>query len=239
MRLKILVVPFLLVMIVILSIGYIKPDFDTILAKKAEIVAQDELQAKADKVVSNVDVLNTALNQNQESEKFVLQYLPVALDQDQIVDAFNYLASQHGIIVTDMNMAKSSDPVVAPQTAPDGTLVETAQQASTFVFTGGVYGSYENIKAFFNRLTHIGRYQSIQLFSLQKDESNQNKSSDLKGTFVVDYGFLPLKNGVSALSKPIFQNSTLSFTDVADLKAKTTELPVLEKSASGRPNPFQ
>lgn len=240
MRLKILIVPFSLIMILILSIGYIKPDFDTILAKKAEIIAQDELQVQADTVLQNISSLNSSLDKDLESEKFILNYLPFALNQEQTIDAFNYLASQFGLIVTDMDMKKSQE---QPTTtlAPDGTIVEVAPTVETYVFTGGVFGSYENIKAFFNRLSHIGRYQDIQLFTIEKDpQTDANAgSTDLKGVFVAEYGYLAKHPGISALASPIFLQSEIDFADAKALLLKTTSLPLLEKGTPGRPNPFQ
>ncbi|MFZ2187601.1 MAG: hypothetical protein WAV46_03210 [Candidatus Moraniibacteriota bacterium] len=245
MRLKILIVPFFLVMALILSIGYIKPDFDAILAKKAEIAAQDEMLANVDSVLNNIRTLNSSLDRDAAAENFVLRYLPYTLNQDQTIDAFNYLAAQSGLIITGMDL-KQPPVLVSVEVAANGSpLAAGAPEAQTFVFTGNVTGSYENIKAFFDRLAHVDRFQKIQSFSLQKNEETvaatkeSGNTADLKGTFVTAYGYLPKKPVASALHVPVFLSPELHFSDIAALQAQITNLSTLEKGPAGKPNPFQ
>jgi Tfp pilus assembly protein PilO len=241
MRLKILLVPFFLVMSLILIIGYMKPDFDSIAVKKAAIVTQDGLQAQADTVAANVKSLNNSLDREQESENFMLRYLPMNMNQEQAIDAFNFLASQFGIITLSMDLKKNADVTVEPIINPDGTVVESSPEAKTFLFSGEVLGSYSNIKAFFNQLSHIGRFQKVQVFSIERDaQSAQSKgSTDLRGKFTVDYGYLPKARSVSALTRSIFQRPEFNFAEVAELKDKITKIPELERGPVSRPNPFQ
>ncbi len=245
MKLKIFILPFFLVMILVLSIGYIKPDFDTIFEKKAEIDTQNTSLKDMDSVLNNISTLNNSLDSNAESEQFMLHYLPYTMNQDQTIDAFGFLASQSGLVVSDMDL-KKIDEVANTTIAPDGSIAENAvtNKAKTFQLTGSVLGTYENIKAFYDRLAHISRFQNIQSFSIEKKietASPQDKGavSDLKGTFVVAYGYLPKKPVLSALNIPIFLKSELNFSSVALLKEKMTDTPILGKDQVGKPNPFQ
>ncbi|OIP60026.1 MAG: hypothetical protein CO143_02605 [Candidatus Moranbacteria bacterium CG_4_9_14_3_um_filter_45_14] len=245
MKLKIFILPFFLVMILILSIGYIKPDFDIIFEKKAEINTQDASLKDMDSVLNNISTLNDSLDRNAKSEQFMLQYLPYVMNQDQTIDAFGYLASQSGLVVSDLDL-KKIDEAANTKIAPDGSIVEdtTANKVKTFQLKGSVLGTYENIKTFYDRLSHISRFQNIQSFSIEKkidSTSPQDKGtvSDLKGTFVVAYGYLPKKSVLSALAIPVFLQSELDFSGVALLKEKITYTPTLGKDQVGKPNPFQ
>lgn len=245
MKLKILILPFFLVMILILSIGYIKPDFDVIFGKKAEIDTRNASLKDMDSVLNNISTLNNSLDSNAESEQFMLNYLPYAMNQDQTIDAFGFLASQSGLVVSDMDL-KKIDEVANTTIALDGSIIDdtATSKAKTFQLTGSVLGTYESIKAFYDRLAHISRFQNIQSFSIEKKidtASPQDKGtvSDLKGTFVVAYGYLPKKSVLSALTIPIFLQSELNFSGVALLKEKITDTPTLGKDQVGKPNPFQ
>jgi len=114
MRLKVLIVPFFIVMILILSIGYIKPDFDTIQIKKAEKASKELKVTNIDTVTNNISSLNSALDTQLETEKFAYQYLPEVLDQEQVIDAFNFLANQSGLAITKMDLDRPIE-VLAPE----------------------------------------------------------------------------------------------------------------------------
>lgn len=240
MRLRILIVPLLLILILVLCIGYIKPDFDEILVRKTAIDTQDKLIAKVDSTINNIATLDDSLNKEKESEYFLWNYLPSTMNQEQAIDTFNYLASQSGLIVLDMNLKKEVE--TAMNVAPDGSIIEnSAPKAKNFQFTGSILGKYEDIKAFFNQLVHVNRFQSVQLFSIQKNDqlSATENSTDLKGTFVVEYGYFPNKSIDSALDMPVFSHTSFNFSQVNALRTKIISVPPFERGVPGKPNPFQ
>ena len=260
MRLKVLIVPFLVVMILVLGIGYIKPDLETIQMKKAEIIAKDSLVTNIDTILGNIGSLNTSLDAAQDSEAFAYRYLPETLDQDRVIDAFNFLATQSGLNITEMDLKQPSAVVreEALLTPSESTFVTGANAAlgsaptitpvavaKTFILTGSVRGSYENIKAFFDRLAHIERFQKARLFSIGVDSQSISpegvvNTSDLKGTFAADFGYLPMKPAVSAINLPVFSRSKFDFSSLNTLTSRiANSVPVLEKGQTGKPNPFQ
>jgi len=75
--------------------------------------------------------------------------------------------------------------------------------ARTFILKGSVAGSYENIKLFFDQISHIERFQKIGFFSIEVDEQAETpecceNSNDLIGTFEAEFGYLPPKPVASA-----------------------------------------
>ncbi|OGI15266.1 MAG: hypothetical protein A3E38_01040 [Candidatus Moranbacteria bacterium RIFCSPHIGHO2_12_FULL_54_9] len=238
MRLKVLIVPFFIVMVLILAIGYIKPDFDTIQMKKADIVLKDAAVANTEAVLANVGTLNSALDTQMDSETFVYRYLPETLAQDQAIDAFNFLASQSGLVITDMELKKSPEEVVVNA---DGTTVVDPNALKTFVLTGSVMGSYENIRTFFDQVSHIERFQTIRSFSITTDPNVVPvDTTRLIGTFETEFAYLPSSPVTSALSVPAFLQAKFDFSDIDTLLGKiTSPVPLLEKGQTGKPNPFQ
>lgn len=242
MRLKVLIVPTFLALTLILIIGYIKPDINEIFTKRTDIATQNELLSKVSSTIEHTASLNSSLDREKKSEDFLLQYLPATLTEDQTVNDVSYLASQAGLVVSEMDLKKATE-VATVNIAPDGSVIESSSTSDikTFQFAGSVLGSYENIKKFFGQVTHMNRFQKVQLFSIQKNEQAgaTSNTTDLKGTFVIDFGYLPNKPVASALDIPIFRSTELNFSDVATLQEKTTSVPPLEMENSGKPNPFQ
>lgn len=259
MRFKIFLLPFFIVVILILGIGYIKPDFDAVMMKRMEIVDKEVQVAKMQSVFENVNSLNNSLDTEQGAEQFMYRYLPKSLNQEQIVDAFNLLSSQSGLVITQMefklpqekaseeqlvnpaarsfvaggkNLNNSETPVLVPQAA-----------AKIFTFKGSFTGPYANIKEFFDRLSRIERFQNTRLFSIavsEKKEDQQVSPDSLTGTFEAEYGYMPPKSIASALDMPIFLKSSFDLSNVNILLSKiTSPIPPLEKGTTGKPNPFQ
>lgn len=246
MRFKVLIVPFMIVMMLILLIGFIKPDMDVMQTKKADILTKKDLVSKMDTVLTNINTLNGSLDSQADIEKFTYRYLPSDQNQERVIDAFNFLATQLGVVITKMELKQSpvrptEEVIVDASGMPITTPAPLA--AKTFIFSGSVKGSYENIKVFFDRLNHIERFQNISLFSIETNTTGTDQTSDtnqLVGTFETEFGYLLPKSSVSALDIPIFSHSKFNFTNVNTLLGQTGDsIPPLEKGSSGRPNPFQ
>jgi hypothetical protein len=261
MRFKILLLPFFIIIILILGIGYIKPDVDVLMAKREEIGAKEAQVANMEAVFSNISSLNSSLDTEQEKEKFMYRYLPKSLNQEQVIDAFNFLAVQLGLTIDGMELKQS------PEKAFEKPLIDSNMRslvtggkefsnsevsapaqpvaAKTFIFKGSVRGQYGNIKTFFDRLTHIERFQDVHFFSIgtssKTEESSKAAESDsLSGIFEAEYSYLPPRQIASALGMPIFLQSKFDFSPVNSLLNKITSLlPPLEKGITGKPNPFQ
>lgn len=261
MRLKVLIVPFFIVMILVLGIGYIKPDLDVIMVKKEQIATKEAQVANIDVILANIHSLNSSLDTEREAEQFMYRYLPETLNQEQVIDAFNFLAVQSGLAITKMEVeqptaivaaepltdASSNTFVTGANTLGDSGIITPAPPVSarTFILKGSVMGSYENIKALFDRLAYIERFQKIRLFSLATAEKTEipgvvTAPDSLVGVFETEYSYLPPKHLASALGMPIFLQSKFDFSNVNSLLNRlTSHVPMLEKGETGKPNPFQ
>lgn len=263
MRLKVLIVPFFVVMILVLSIGYIKPDIDTMVLKNEQIKVARDKAAKIDTVLANISALNASLDTQPEAEKFMYRYLPSTLSQEQAIDSFNFLANQSGVSIVSIGLKQEPEvapiePLIDPATSifvaggsglesADAPVVAPSVVVKKFILSGSVIGSYENIKLFFDRLGHTERFHDVRLFSLAttpaqvaSSGAEEQSSGNLTGVFEAEYGYLPEKPVISASALPVFWQSKLDVTKVGSLLgAATSTVPSLEKGESGKPNPFQ
>ena len=262
MRLKVLLTPFFVVMILIIGIGYIKPDIEAVQMKRSDVALKKDMVTKMETIRANTLSLTGSLDAAQQSEKFAYRYLPETLSQDQVIDIFNFLAAQSGLTVIAMDLkqppaAISEESVLPSSAAPLVTGVDTAsgtgaqvptepEKVKTFMLVGSVQGSYENIKAFFNRLVSMERFHEVRVFSISADvqaalPDGTVDVNRLKGTFEASIGYLPAKSVVSAYGIPVFAQPKF------DLSALTlwmeriggSVVPPLEKGQTGKANPFQ
>ncbi|MGB3072969.1 MAG: hypothetical protein WBB68_01780 [Candidatus Moraniibacteriota bacterium] len=263
MSLKILLLPVFVILDVILVIGYIKPDASDIFAKRDEIVATEAELAKVDAVSGNIQALGQALASRDEAVSFVDRYYPRALDEERVVDMFNFLAQQSGLIVTGVKITKNqathptdeayNEAINSGMTPEQATVyAETAALALPQGYTAAVavLGAYPNIKDFFNRIHHADRLHETAEFAITQRERDAGQTEEeitrgiqenfLIGTFEANFPYVGAQQASDPLVDPIFQSSAVDFeTAEHALTFVTSPLPLLDSGTSGRPNPFE
>jgi hypothetical protein len=213
-------------------------------------------------VLSNIATLNGSLDTQKESEQFVLRYFPQQRDQSRVIDAFNFIAAQSGVLIEGMELTEAAKPTVQAPIAPsealgtggasalglDGSLLPVeAPIAKTYTAKVSVRGGYENIKSFFDRVAHMDRFYKLRSFGISIDDelsANGQKPEGaspgtLIGTFQADFDYLLPRLAGTALNIPIFQHQKLDFSLVDRVLGKVTDtVPMLENPQTGKPNPF-
>ena len=262
MRLKVLIVPFFVVMVLIMFIGYIQPDIGLMEAQKAELAKKSDQVANMETVISNVDALNQSLDSQKELKQFVLRYLPKTMDQGRVIDTFNFLASQAGLSVTQMAMKELAKPVavvdnttatINPATGmPITESVFKNPEADTYIASVKVRGSYESIKSFFDRVAHTDRFHKINDIAIEIPENAgaavpgavadalAPKTGDLLGTFEASFDYFPGRTVQTAVTIPVFRSAQFDFSVAQkELDRITSPVSELEYVPSGKPNPFK
>lgn len=262
MHLKILIVPSSILIALILLIGFVKPDLDTMQEKKVVLETKLTQSRNMTTLLSNITALVQSLDTQKESENFIASYLPKTMDEERVVDMFNFLAAQAGILMVTVNFKELEDmgpkvdevqQVVAgtPLVSGGADTVAPAVDASSKIRVKGfsadvaVKGNYENIRDFFDRAAHMNRFHKIQGFTLSLPRETGGASSPdpagtLSGTFQADFNYFPLQKVGNALNVPVFSRAEFDTTRLnTTLSWVTSSVPALERPTSGRPNPFQ
>ena len=263
MSLKILILPTFIILEVIIAIGYIKPNIDAILAKQIEIqTAKDDL-SKVDSVIGNIQTIGRSIASRPEAVNFVEKYYPKALDEERVVDMFNFLAQQSGIIVTGFSAMEDpevrvgdavyNDAINNGKTPEEATLMaEAATLAAPRSYTAKVtvIGAYSNIRDFFSKIHHSNRLHEIDEFSIEYRKQDPNKAEEeaalgiqsnfLIGTFEAKFPYVGEQRTGNALNEPLFQSPAFNFkTAEQAISFVTDPLPPLESGQGGRENPFE
>jgi Tfp pilus assembly protein PilO len=262
MQLKIIIVPTLVILALILAIGFIKPDYDTLSQKRALLVEKQGEVARIETVKTNIATLTSQLESKSDLEQWSLRYYPEAMDQERIIDSFNFMALQSGLVIKSMEMKeiivekKETFDVGGPLTSipgatpdPDMPLVPSYQPPTpnSYVAQVRAKGSYENLKNFMDRLSRMDRMNTLRLMSIGTDTENKETTEEtvaatdqLVGTFEARFDHVQNPQEQNALNIPVFEQATLATDGLEKAKARATSaVPVLNVDQSGRANPFQ
>lgn len=259
MSLKILMIPFSILMILVLGIGFIKPDYAAIGEKKALYAAKLAEQENIRMLMGNTDTLTRTLEGEKEAEDFLQYYIPQDTDQDRVIDMLNFLAAQSGVLTDGITITPVEEDaealaaeeaaalaVVDPNAVPvDGAVVLPPYKVKTRAFSADVTvkGKYENIKEFMGRVAHMNRLHKTRSFSITAGdtEGESEEASDiLTGKFQADFDYLVPRPVESAVNIPVFTQGSFNLASLKTLSEwVTNRVPVLEKPTTGRPNPFQ
>ncbi len=252
MSLKILFIPFSLILVLVLSIGYIKPDYDTFLTKQMAVDAAQQQLDQMERRLGNIKSISNdfasastdALGGKNADEVLVDQYVPEVVDQERVVDAFNYLAGQSGILVSSITLEKPSVAAIAPKeeamssqavllggagTATTGVpldqmiaLKATYPEPRAYQATIALSTDYASFLGLFNRIYHMNRENEVKSFSLKKDaekkddKGNSLPGDTLSGSLVVSFMYYP---GLSTTSMQNIEALPIFNTAKLDTKA--------------------
>ncbi|MFZ1720847.1 MAG: hypothetical protein WAU28_05920 [Candidatus Moraniibacteriota bacterium] len=252
MSLKVLFIPFSLILVLVLSIGYIKPDYDAFLVKGMSVDAAQQQLNQMEQRLGNIKAISgdfasastEALGGKNADEVLVDQYVPEVVDQERVVDAFNYLAGQSGILVSSITLEKPPVTAIAPKeeamssqailiggagTANAGvpldqmiTLKATYPEPKVYQATVALSTDYASFLDLFSRIYHMNRENEVKSFSLKKDaetkddKGNPLPSDTLSGSLVVSFMYYP---GLSTTSMQNIEALPIFNTAKLDTKA--------------------
>lgn len=269
MSIKILLFPFCIILSLVVIIGYIKPDVMNILETRKKIEKSQADLSRVASTIQNVQQMTMALNNHRESEKFVMKYLPISLEEERVLDTFNYLAVQSGVVISDVAIdenspletslpevlrASMSFEALANAQAASAVNAVTPPVAATQIlhsYAGSitVLGAYSNLKDFFQRLSQSDRFRETKKFSIGKldQEALKNEEGEstypadfLQGTYEADFVHFPIRVIGSALELALFEKGQLDFQAADDLlNFVSNPLPPMEVNTAATSNPFQ
>ena len=212
----------------VLLIGYIKPLYIEFTAKQVVYGLSEQQLKQVNDRLANINTVSADFSSDftetfggkSKQEALMDQYIPESMDQDRIVDAFNYLAGQSGILISSMSMEKpaanaaaeaaittSADILLnsagttggANAIPSDGAIALKASYPApkTYHAKLSVSGNYEAFVAFFNRIYRMNRENEIESFSLTKSvstdktEGDEQEGSVLTGDISVVFMYYP------------------------------------------------
>jgi len=254
MKLKILLAPILIVLIIIMAVWFVIPGFQDLNNKKADLEKANAKLADIQNKNSKADRLMQSLDSNNDKLNTLLTYIPNQEKEEEIISNLNSLASAAGLSVFSMSIAPveiaANVPAVDASTAgvpADGGEAMSAEAAkptiSNFKVSLGVAGSYENIKSLIIKIASLRRFNNIAGLEISKDTSakgaGQTSSNDLQANMSLNFNYIARNNSVINIDDTVFSGDGFDMSVVDDIQSKmNTIVNGLTVGATGVANPF-
>jgi hypothetical protein len=264
MKIKLLMVPSIIVIIITLLIWVIYPAFtnpiggDGVKEKTAELKTERENLASMKGKSETIHALASKLNSSSMStdKGLVMEFLPDSIKEYEIIDNLNYLVLKEELqgLAISVGQPVSAVPIVQSPDLSGGdssglaAQEEPAPQATTFVVDLTVQGNYDRIKDLFQKIFKLKRYNRV--LTLKIEPATDTVKSDngqitvgpdtLKAAASLEFAFFKESGKFSSasdasLSKTEFNQQIMD--DIAKLK-ETPMMPFQPAAQKGKPNPF-
>jgi Tfp pilus assembly protein PilO len=266
MKLKILVAPVLIAIIMIMAIWYVYPAFQDLRSK------QDALSSAQSKLVdiqnknSNAEALKASLGGGSLQSETVTRYIPEQRKEEEIIGALNSLANSIGLVVYKISItnsaisapvnnapAVSNQAVVFDPNNPNGNTSQSsvadtqtavvAPAMNNFTVNLGVTGGYGKIKDIMSKIAALQRFNSVSSLVISKAQVvgvvDDSTNDNLQADINLKFNYLAKSGMVSDSDSAIFSNDSLDMSVVDDINNKmSTVVRSLTVDAHGTTNPF-
>lgn len=251
MKLKILMAPFTLLASMILFIWFVYPAFSNPAQKNGvkeenqKLSEEKEKLEKAKEITAKVNSLWGQIESSVAEKNILLQYLPEKAQEEEVIDNINFIFSSSGVSISNFSVSINEKDGVTKKAvvkfegvSGEGADAQIAKaEPVDFLVSFSVFGKYESMKEFLQKINNLGRYNQIQNLTISVMRGEEGKETDVlaaKGEMGFNYMEKKILEGVEEIS--------LSDLDVASIsrikEEKTTDILKLPPFEKGRPNPF-
>lgn len=247
MKIKILLMPLLILIIVVLSIWLVYPVYsngtngirENYTKLKSEQAKLIELQGKR----KNADDLSAQFSTLLEKD-VLYAFIPEEMKEEEIINSLGSLSSASGLLLFDSTIGQ---PLREKSIEEFQTIDETKNflpEIKNFKVEMKLSGSYEKIKDFLNSLGKFSRNNNFSTLEISRNVSSDTETASSDVLLInasVDFNVLKeAKLNEANISSSIFTNSKLETKVISDIKnqknASNFQLNVEQK---GKNNLFQ
>lgn len=259
MKLKILLIPVLIILIIIMAIWVVYPGFQDLSSKQATLKEANAKLAGIQDKNKKADILGQALIGNADKRNTLLTYIPDQEKEEEIISNLNSLANAGSLAVFGMSVAPVE--VIAGVPAEDASAIAVPADGgaampvaavkplpSNFKVNLEVTGTYENIRELSKKITSLRRFNNIAGLEILKDETTKNEatkaedqssSNNLRATISLSFNYLAKDNSIVNIDNSVFSEGSFDMSVVDDIKNKmNTVMNSLSMGAIGVANPF-
>lgn len=254
MKVKILIMPLIIVIVVAISIWLVYPAYsngsngvrENYIQLKAEQAKLTELRNKS------VNAKNLSTQMSTLSEKDILYtYIPVEIKEEEIINGLVNLSANSGLLLFDSKINQPTKEVVAENDL--GVKMETNSslgntqslmpKIKNLKTEIKLVGSYEKIRDFLNSLGKFSRSNDFENLEISRNASGSQGSDPniLLVSAAVDFNVLKkAKLDSASISNPVFSSPKLETKVIEDIKnQKNTSGFSLNVDQKGKNNIFQ
>lgn len=250
MKIKLLMVPSMIVIIITLLIWIIYPAYTNpesgsgVKEKSASLKTEEAKLSNIEEKSSLIKKLSQELSSDAMASKrsLVMDFLPDSIKEYEIIDNLNYLILKEEISGMTISVSQPAAETVSPspQTEGTGAAAEVKPQATTFKVSVTAQGNYGKIKDLFQKIYGLKRFNRILTIKIDPESPQSNGSDNLKASASLEFSYLKESGTFTSIDDSVFSKTSFDALTISDIEKKkeTPLLPDLQVDQKGRSNPF-
>lgn len=259
MKIKILLAPSLIVIIIVIIIWHIYPAYtngiDGVKEKIQYLEDQKKLVEKLEIGISNAGKLAADLNTNSFENAVVFSYISQNKEEEKIIENLNSLAKESALAVLNISISEEKEVAIpAVEVIPDvsansslgdfpiNSPMTPKAVPSNLKVDYSVAGDYVNIKMLLEKIQKLKRFNkfsALEIKVLLKEDLSVSES--LQANMTLEFNYLKeLKKIVAGdIDNPVFSTGTFDKQVVEKIRSsRTIEVNNVLPGQKGGNNPF-
>ncbi len=250
MKLKILITPIITILIIILLIWFVHPQYSNgvngVKDEYAQLKQYREKILSIDNMQKKANEISVQINSVSPEKAILYRFIPEKIREEKIIDNLNMLASTYHLGVFDIVVKPLKINNLAQSITKKQTLFPISQKVEVHM---KLSGSYNSIKQFFNDLSQLDRYNDVATLKLSKEVSTKSTTNNqidqsitkiILAEIIIDFNVLDkLQLSDSSFNKTVLPTGNLGTQVISEIsqgiKAFSWRLKVNKK---GKANPF-
>lgn len=240
MKLKLLIAPITIIVLIIATIGMLLPKVLEVKGVFASLKkAGQEMNQTMDKI-KKANEFKQELTANTEKQNILLRYIPINKQEEDIINNLDAIASEAGVASIDLELVPVNKTVL-PDVAAEGDANSqlTVNAIKTIDVEVSIVGSYEQIKTFLEKTRKMQRSNEVVSLKISKILDNEGVDLGLlRAEMVLGFGYLD-KITVTNVSENVLSSGgfNMSIIDEITNNAKTNFFEI-NTGQTGKTNPF-
>jgi Tfp pilus assembly protein PilO len=251
MKLKILIVPIVIVFSIVLVIWVLIPEYQTASVEAANLKAASEKVKTIQEKNQMIEKLSNDLKNDADAQATIARFVPAQKQEEETIDNINFIASGEGLAVSNISVLPENKNQVALQPLLDENGIEIPPSAilpepSEFMVNAVVMGDYEKIRSFIGKMAGLKRYNDIDTLKIAPIPSTGGGATEkiaVTGALVADitfaFEYFSKDKSVVTVDNSIFTDGKFDIAAVNDINQKMqTAIMNLTIGSAGKQNPF-
>lgn len=244
MKIKILLVPFLIVLAIVLVVWVALPRYYDDKLKRGELKTEENRLGEIKKKVEVASKLMVELGAKADKQEILFSFLPEKQEEEEIINDLNNIASMEAISIKNLTTEKNLNvPAYIVPNVTEGEVVDkNTSQPNEFKIKFTVIGEYGKIKNVIDRLAKLKRFNKASSLMISKVDENQTgevtSGSNLKAEMDLSFYYLKKADAVS-ISSAVFSQGSFNMAPIEKINnLRTINVLNIGNTSAGRENPF-
>lgn len=251
MKVKILLIPLVLVTSLALCIWLVFPAYFEMQSRKKQLEKENSQVADLEQKKQKVEELMSSLNENADKQALILKFLPDSRKEEEIIRNLNEIVSQEGLSVSNISVHKPKADASLSGSAVNlentqnsaSSKAESQSKIKKFEVDLNMAGGYDKINNAINKINALKRFNRAVKLKIGKlvDKNNQEIGDSLQANFVLEFNYMEMEKieSVTDTNNQIFSSGKFDISAVEKIqKLKNTEVLSVNLETSGKNNPF-